>query len=134
MRKAKSGFERVPLEVVRRVLEEQNNAEDESHNLTEADKHFKPVAHNQSPRANNVQKRRARPKRSIHTEGEDHPLGLWIDKEIFRKHQNRPPQIALHDPMLNPNNRYLALADCVLQDKKPSPKKQVSETASRGRA
>lgn len=70
----------------------------------------------------NVQKHKARPKRSIAKPGNDHELGLWIDKDLLRKHQNRPPQTIIHDPLTSTNNRYLALADIVLGNNKPKKK------------
>jgi len=73
----------------------------------------------------NVQKRAARPKRSISTEGKDHPLGLWIDRDALRRHQNRPPQLALQNPLTSANNRYLALADFALGNNKPRKKAVV---------
>ena len=62
----------------------------------------------------NVQKRKARPKRSIDNPGVDHDLGLWVDYELLRKHQGRPPEIVLHSPLSAVNNRYLELADLAL--------------------
>jgi hypothetical protein len=67
----------------------------------------------------NVQKRKARPKRSIGTDHEDHPVGLWIDKELLRKHQGRTPQTIIHDQSSVTNNRYLELADLALGVNKP---------------
>jgi len=63
----------------------------------------------------NVQKKRARPKRSNKTPGEDHELGLWIDYDLLRKHQSRLPQIVIHDPVIGINDRYLELADIALR-------------------
>jgi hypothetical protein len=62
----------------------------------------------------NVQKTKARPKRSISHPGDDHDLRLWIDYELLRKHQNRAPQTIIHDPLSSVNNRYLELADLAL--------------------
>ena len=70
----------------------------------------------------NVQKHKARPKRSIEVLGDDHPLGLWIDKELLRKHQNRPPQTIIHDQSSITNSRYLMLADLALGNKKKKSK------------
>jgi len=61
----------------------------------------------------NVQKRKARPKRSINKPG-PHGLGLWVDYELLRKHQGRPPEILLHGGTSATNNRYLKLADLAL--------------------
>lgn len=132
MRKGKIAFERIPLEEVRRILKQQNNAEQRAQELIKGDKPSKLIPHHHT--AKNVQKRPARPKRSIRTAGDDHPLGLWIDMEIFRRHQNRPPQIALHNPMLNSNNRYLVLADSVLTHKKSKPKREASDNPWRAGA
>lgn len=76
----------------------------------------------------NVQKRKARPKRSIAKPGDDHELGLWIDKDLLRKHQTRSAQTIIHDPLTSTNNRYLALADIALRTNKPK-KKSRSEAA-----
>jgi hypothetical protein len=70
----------------------------------------------------NVKKRKAHPKRSLEIPGDDHPLGLWIDKELLRKHQNRTPQTIIHDQSSVTNNRYLELADLALGNKKRKPK------------
>ena len=113
MQKKTSRFERIRLEEVSHLLKKQKNAERESEQPFE-DQPPKTVRQNPPGQANNVQKHRARPKRSIRTEGEDHPLGLWIDKDIFRKHQNPAPQMVLHDPAWTLNNRYIALADLAL--------------------
>ena len=74
----------------------------------------------------NVQKRKARPKRSIAKPGEDHELGLWIDKDLLRKYQNRPPQTIIHDPLTSTNNRYLALADIALGNNRPKKKPKAN--------
>lgn len=132
MPKGKIAFERIPLEEVRRILKQQNNAEQRAPELIAGDKPSKLISHDQT--AKNVQKRPARPKRSIRAAGDDHPLGLWIDVEILRRHQNRPPQIALHNPMLNSNNRYLVLADSVLTHKKSKPKREPNDNPWRAGA
>jgi len=65
----------------------------------------------------NVQKSKPRPKRSISKPGDDHEVGLWIDRDLLRKHQHRPPQTIIHDPAASTNNRYLELADLALGNK-----------------
>jgi hypothetical protein len=62
----------------------------------------------------NVQKRKARPKRSIAKPGDDHNAGLWVDYDLLRKHQGRSPEVVLHSPQMGVNNRYLELADIAL--------------------
>ena len=54
--------------------------------------------------------------------GDDRNLGLWIDYELLRKHQGRPPQILIDDPVSPANNRYLELADLALGNGKPKKK------------
>jgi len=73
----------------------------------------------------NVQKRKARPRRSIDKPGEDHELGLWVDYELLRKHQGRPSQFVFHDPLSAADNRYLELADIALGTAKPKRKSKA---------
>jgi len=73
-------------------------------------------------RNKNVEKRRAVPKRSITEPGEDHPLGLWIDKDLLRKHHDHSAKPIPHDPLTGANNRYLELADLALGVNKPNSK------------
>ncbi len=68
----------------------------------------------------NVQKRAARPKRSIKAQEDDHPLGLWMDVDLLCKHRNRPPQIVLHDELSSAASRYFMLADLALRKKSKS--------------
>ena len=53
---------------------------------------------------------------------DDRDLGLWIDYELLRKHQGRPPQILIDDPVSAPNSRYLELADLAFGNGKPKKK------------
>jgi hypothetical protein len=79
----------------------------------------------------NVQKRKARPKRSIAKPGDDHELGLWIDKDLLCKHQNRYRQTIIHDPLTSTKNLYLELADIALGNNKPKKKlKKYAASAS----
>ena len=80
----------------------------------------------------NVQKHAAHPKRSIKKEGDDHPLGLWIDREMLRKHQNRTPKIVLHNPLPSADNRYLALADLALGNDTKAKKRARPEMVEAG--
>lgn len=70
----------------------------------------------------NVQKRKARPERSIEKPRAAHDLGLWVDYELLRKHQGRPPEILIQGYPSGANNRYLELADLALGTKKPKKK------------
>jgi hypothetical protein len=78
----------------------------------------------------NVQKRKARPKRSIAKPGDDHELGLWIDYDLLRRHQGRLAQTIIHDSIVATNNRYLELADLALGNGKA--KKKSKSTAYGG--
>ena len=78
----------------------------------------------------NVDKSKARPKRSINDPGDDHDLGLWIDYELLRRHRNRTPHTIIHDPLASVNNRYLDLADLALGNGKA--KKKSKSPASGG--
>ena len=78
----------------------------------------------------NVQKRRARPKRSIAKPGEDHNAGLWVDYDLLRKHQGRSPETILHSPSADVNNRYLELADLALGNIKPKKKSKAATQTS----
>jgi len=73
-------------------------------------------------RSKNVQKQKASPKRSITEPDEDHPLGLWIDKDLLRKHQASIAKPIPRDPLTSANNRYLELADLALGVNKPNGK------------
>lgn len=75
----------------------------------------------------NVQKRKARPKRSIDKPGADHDLGLWVDYELLRKHQGLQPEILVQGNGRAANNRYLELADLALGTKKPKKKKNSAD-------
>ena len=63
-----------------------------------------------------VKKLRARPKRTILDEADDHPVGLWVDKELMRKHtqQQQTPRTIIHGSSEAAGNRYLELADIAL--------------------
>ena len=72
-----------------------------------------------------VQKRTGRPTPSSAEPGVDHELGLWIDYDLLRKHQNHTPTV-LHDPSTATNNRYLELADLVLGNRKVKKKSKAA--------
>jgi hypothetical protein len=74
----------------------------------------------------NIQKRPAQPKRSIANPGDDHEVGLWVDHEVLRRHQNHRPQTILHDPLTSTNNRYLELADLALGNGKQKKKSKAA--------
>ena len=80
---------------------------------------FERVPLQEVPRTSKAQKKAARPKRTIRTDADDHPVGLWINTKLLRKHQNRTPQVVLHDPS---SNRYLTLADLAFKNHKQTQK------------
>lgn len=51
---------------------------------------------------------------------DDHPVGLWVDKELLRKHtqQQQTPRTVIHGNSEAAGNRYLELADIILGNKK----------------
>ena len=65
----------------------------------------------------NVTKSRANPSRSIDNPEDDHPMGLWVNTDFFRKLTTRVPRISLRDGTPVTANRYLELADLVLNGK-----------------
>lgn len=79
----------------------------------------------------NVQKRKARPKRSIQEPGEDHPLGLWIDKDLLRKH-HIPTMPTMQNPLMVSSQRYLELADLALGVDRPNGKPKKKAKAASG--
>ena len=81
----------------------------------------------------NVQKHKPRPKRSIKEPGEDHPLGLWIDKDLLRKHY-AASRTVIHDPITSTNQRYLELADLVLDMNKPNGKQNKEKKKAKAAA
>jgi len=76
----------------------------------------------------NVQKRKPRPKRSLRKPGDDHPIGLWIDKDLLRKY-HAPARTIIHDPITSTNHRYLELADLALGLDKPNKTNQQKKKA-----
>ena len=66
-----------------------------------------------------VKKAKARPKRTILAASDDHPVGLWVDRELLRKHtQQQTPKTIIHGNSEAAGNRYLELADIVLGNKR----------------
>ena len=69
-----------------------------------------------------VKKLKARPKRILAKD--DHLVGLWIDKELIRKHtQQQTPRTIIHGSSEAAGNRYLELADIALGNPKNNKKK-----------
>lgn len=62
-----------------------------------------------------VKKAKPHPKRTILDATDDHPVGLWVDKELLRKHtQQKTPRTIMHGNSEAAGNRYLELADLAL--------------------
>lgn len=61
-----------------------------------------------------VKKSKPQPKRTILAAADDHPVGLWVDKELLRKHTQTTPKTIIHGSSEAAGNRYLELADIVL--------------------
>ena len=63
-----------------------------------------------------VKKAKPRPKRTILAAEDDHPVGLWVDKDLLRKHtqQQQTPRTIIHGNSEAAGNRYLELADLAL--------------------
>ena len=74
-----------------------------------------------------VKKTKPRPKRTILAAVDDHPVGLWVDKDLLRKHTQQTPRTIIHGNSEAAGNRYLELADIVLgnsnKKKKSTPAK-----------
>ena len=60
---------------------------------------------------------------------DDRDLGLWIDYEMLRRHQGRPPQILIDDPVSARSNRYLQLADLAFGSGKPKKKSKGASSS-----
>ena len=77
-----------------------------------------------------VKKFRARPKRTILDQADDHPVGLWVDKELMRKHtqQQQTPRTIIHGGSEAAGNRYLELADIALGNHKSKKKSNLKAT------
>jgi hypothetical protein len=70
----------------------------------------------------NRKKANVRSKRNARTATDEPPIGLWVDKEILRKHtQQQTPKTIIHGNSEAAGNRYLELADLVLGNKKRKP-------------
>ena len=71
-----------------------------------------------------VKKAKARPKRTLLSTPDlstpdEHPVGLWVDRELLRKHtRQQTPKTIIHGNSEAAGNRYLELADIVLGNKK----------------
>jgi hypothetical protein len=121
MQKRKNLFRRIPLEEVPRLLREQRipgSSEYQSEDLEIAND----VPTTSRPHPENAQKRTLPGKHSLRTEEGDRSVGLWINKDMFRRHQHQQAQIVLHDPRPGTNTRYLALADLALNNRKRASK------------
>jgi hypothetical protein len=69
----------------------------------------------------------AQPKRSIDAPEDDHPIGLWIDKDLLYQQTQRAQKPAVPSTP-GESNRYLELADLVLRrDDAQKQKKKIGK-------
>jgi hypothetical protein len=83
-----------------------------------------------TPEPAKVKKAKPHPKRTILDAADDHPVGLWVDRELLRRHtrQQQTPRTIIHGNSEAAGNRYLELADLVLGNKpkkKSPPKREI---------
>lgn len=133
MHKRKPRFETIPLKALRHLLEDGKNsgpATETQNKGVDSSTAARPT----KPAQSNVQKQRPRPKRSIRTEGQDHPLGLWLDRDVLCRHQNPTPRVVFHNPLPNTVNLYLTLADLALGNNKPKSRKNADEAEGTSRS
>jgi hypothetical protein len=76
-------------------------------------------------RTESAHKHQVAGKATLRREDDDRSLGLWINKDMFRRHQQQQARIILHNPRASTNNRYLALAD-VANHRKQSTSKNAN--------
>jgi len=113
MQKTKKLFERISLDEVRQIIRDGQNRERESNRESDTLDNA-PRVPSQNLVIMKRTKHHAAPTPSATAEGDGYPLGLWMDKDMFRRHQRRQPRIVLHHRQASTNNRYLALADLAL--------------------
>lgn len=65
-----------------------------------------PAAPKAAKQKKNVTKSRAHPARSIDNPEDDHPIGLWINTEFFRKLTRHDIGFPMRDGALQDSNRY----------------------------
>lgn len=58
-----------------------------------------------------------RPKRSRENVSEIQPAGLWVDRDVLRRHMSATPKFVIPtESILAAHNHYLELADLALQN------------------
>ena len=63
-----------------------------------------------------------RPKRSRENLREIQPVGLWVDRDVMRRHMSATPKFVIPtDSILAAHNHYLELADLALQNTEVTP-------------
>ena len=117
MQKRKNLIRRIPLEEVPRLLREQKTPERSGHQSEDVEV-ANDVPATRPPHTENARKHHAAAKAHLRTEAGAHSLGLWINMDMFRRHHQQQARIILHDPRPGTNNRYLALADLALNNRK----------------
>jgi|SRR3954468_24019075 hypothetical protein len=118
MQKTKQLFERISLEEVRQIIRSGKNRERDSTPGSETLDEALPLTQGDSVTTRRTPKRQPVRARDSSPEGDEYPLGVWMDKSMFYRHQGRQHRIVLHDPQPTTNNRYLTLADLALNNHK----------------
>jgi hypothetical protein len=124
MQRQKILIQRIPLEEVLRLVREEKTPESSEDQFGDLDV-AKQAPATKQPYTNGAQKQHAVGKPSRSTEAGDRSLGLWINKDMLRRHQHQQARIILHDPRASNNNRYLALADLALNNRRQSGSKNA---------
>jgi hypothetical protein len=117
MQKRKNVLVRIPLEEVPRFLREQKTPASSEHQSQDVEVD-NGVRATRPKHTENAQKHPSAGKRNLRTEESDRSLGLWINMDMFRRQHQQQARIILHDPRPGTNNRYLALADLALKNRR----------------
>jgi hypothetical protein len=128
MQKQKILIQRIPLEEVPRLVREEKTPESSEDQFGDLGV-TKQAPATRQPYTNGAQKQQAAGKPSRSTEAGDRSLGLWINKDMLRRHQHQQARIVLHDPRASTNNRYLALADFANNRRQSASKNANNEDA-----
>jgi hypothetical protein len=118
MEKTKKLFERISLDEVRQIIRSGKNRERDSAQGSETLDDALPLTPANSVITKRAPKRQSVPTRTASGDGDDYPLGIWMDKDMFHRRQSRQLRIVLHGSQPSTNNRYLALADLALNNHK----------------
>ena len=124
MQKTKRLFERISLDEVREIMRNSKNRERDCTQRSETLDDDLPLPSQNSAITKRTPKLQTAATASTSRAGDDYPLGLWMDKDMFHRHQRRQLRIVLHHRQASTNNRYLTLADLALS----KPRQKTSHT------